>query len=118
MVDVASAAGVSAGTVSNTISGKRKVNSQTRARIDKAIRELDYVPNLAARGMRTGRANTLAIYSSMPSAMAPGSARLGFLMEIAASVAVSALEHNWRSCWCLPSPRPAPCCPACPLTAC
>lgn len=94
VVDVASAAGVSAGTVSNAISGKRKVDSETRARIDKAIQDLGYVPNLAARGMRTGRANTLAIFSSMPTAVAAGSARLGFLMEIAASAAVSALEHN------------------------
>ncbi|EEX15586.1 transcriptional regulator, LacI-family [Citreicella sp. SE45] len=92
--DVARAAGVSAGTVSNAISGKRKVDHETRARIDKAIKELGYVPNLAARGMRTGRANTIAIFSSMPTAVAAGSARLGFLMEVAASAAVAALERN------------------------
>ncbi|MDO6586705.1 substrate-binding domain-containing protein [Salipiger sp. 1_MG-2023] len=94
VVDVASAAGVSPGTVSNAISGKRKVDQDTRARINRAILDLGYVPNLAARGMRTGRTNTIAVFSSMPTAVAAGSARLGFLMEIAASAAVTALEHN------------------------
>ncbi|MAE88665.1 MAG: LacI family transcriptional regulator [Pelagibaca sp.] len=92
--DVAQAAGVSPGTVSNALSGKRRVDSATQARITAAIERLGYVPNLAARGMRTGRAGTIAIFSSMPTAVAAGAARLGFLMEIAASAAVAALESN------------------------
>ncbi|MXN17770.1 LacI family DNA-binding transcriptional regulator [Pseudooceanicola sp. GBMRC 2024] len=92
--DVARVAGVSAGTVSNALSGKRRVDSQTQARINAAIEQLGYVPNLAARGMRTGRAGTIAIFSSMPMAVAAGQSRLGFLMEIAASAAVSAMESN------------------------
>lgn len=95
VVDVARAARVSPGTVSNAISGKRRVDSETRARIDQAIRELGYVPNLAARGMRTGRASTIAIFSSMPTAVAAGPSKLGFLMEIAASAAQTALEQNF-----------------------
>lgn len=94
VIDVARAAGVSPGTVSNAISGKRKVDAETRKRIETAIRDLGYVPNLAARRMRTGRTNTIAIFSSMPVAVAAGSSRLGFLMEIAASAAVTALDHN------------------------
>ncbi|NDW00023.1 substrate-binding domain-containing protein [Salipiger sp. PrR002] len=92
--DVARAAGVSPGTVSNALSGKRKVDSQTQARITAAIEALGYTPNLAARGMRTGRAGTIAIFSSMPTAVAAGQSRLGFLMEIAASAAVTAMERN------------------------
>lgn len=92
--DVAQLAGVSAGTVSNALSGKRRVDSDTQARITAAIDALGYVPNLAARGMRTGRAGTIAIFSSMPVAVAAGQSRLGFLMEIAASAAVSAMENN------------------------
>ena len=92
--DVARIAGVSPGTVSNALSGKRRVDADTQARITAAIRELGYVPNLAARGMRTGRAGTIAIFSSMPVAVAAGESRLGFLMEIAASAAVSAMEGN------------------------
>ncbi|MWB78655.1 LacI family DNA-binding transcriptional regulator [Pseudooceanicola sp. 216_PA32_1] len=92
--DVARVAGVSAGTVSNALSGKRRVDSQTQARITAAIEQLGYVPNLAARGMRTGRAGTIAIFSSMPIAVAGGQSRLGFLMEIAASAAESAMQNN------------------------
>lgn len=94
VVDVARHAGVSPGTVSNAISGKRKVDGETRKRIDAAIAELGYVPNLAARGMRTGRANTIAVFSSMPTAVAAGASKLGFLMEVAASAAEAALQHN------------------------
>ncbi len=94
VVDVARAAGVSPGTVSNSISGKRKVDHQTQRRIQKAVENLKYHPNLAARRMRTGRTNTIAIYSSMPVAVAAGASKLGFLMEIAASAAIAALEAN------------------------
>ncbi len=94
VVDVARTAGVSAGTVSNAISGKRKVDPETLKRIQTAVETLGYRPNLAARGMRTGRTNTIAIYSSMPVAVAAGASKLGFLMEIAASAAVAALQAN------------------------
>lgn len=94
VVDVARAAGVSPGTVSNSISGKRKVDDETQRRIQKAVETLGYYPNIAARRMRTGRTNTIAIYSSMPVAVAAGASKLGFLMEIAASAAVAALEAN------------------------
>jgi DNA-binding LacI/PurR family transcriptional regulator len=94
VIDVARAAGVSPGTVSNAISGKRKVDDETRARIEAAIRNLGYRPNLAARKMRTGGTHSIAIISSMPTAVAAGSSKLGFLMEIAASAAITALEMN------------------------
>ena len=94
VIDVARAAGVSAGTVSNAISGKRKVDPETLKRIQKTVETLGYRPNLAARRMRTGRTNTIALYSSMPVAVAAGASKLGFLMEIAASAAVAALEAN------------------------
>ncbi|MGB0696203.1 MAG: substrate-binding domain-containing protein [Rhodospirillaceae bacterium] len=94
VLDVARAAGVSAGTVSNMLSGKRNVDGATRQRIEAAIQTLGYVPNLAARRMRTGRSNAIAIFSSMPIAVAAGASKLGFLMEIAASAAVTALESN------------------------
>lgn len=104
--DVARVAGVSPGTVSNAISGQRRVDQKTRDKIDAAIRELGYVPNLSARGMRTGRTNTIAIFSSMPTAVAAGPSKLGFLMEIAASAAVMALEHNLALVLVPPIERP------------
>lgn len=92
--DVARLAGVSQGTVSNALSGMRAVDPETRQRIDQAIAEIGYVPNLAARRIRTGMTNTIAVMTSMPAAVSAGSSRLGFLMEIAASAAIYALDYN------------------------
>lgn len=92
--DVARHAGVSPGTVSNALSGARNVDAETRRRVEAAVAALGYVPNLAARRFRTGMSNTIAVMTSMPAAVSAGSSRLGFLMEVAASAAVAALEHN------------------------
>lgn len=56
--DVAARAGVSIGTVSNVLTGRKAVHPATRAAIDRAIAELGYTPNLAARTLiaRRGRA--------------------------------------------------------------
>lgn len=70
------------------------MDAETRGRIEAAIKNLGYRPNLAARRMRTGQTNTIAIFSSMPAAVAAGPSKLGFLMEVAASAAVAAMERN------------------------
>lgn len=59
--DVARLAGVSPKTVSNVVTGKVPVSEQTRAKVESALAELDYVPNLAARGLRTGRTGVVAL---------------------------------------------------------
>ena len=55
---MAALAGVSIGTVSNVLTSRRGVRPQTRSKIDAAIRELGFVPDLAARSLiaRRGRA--------------------------------------------------------------
>lgn len=53
IVDVASKAEVSAGTVSNVLNGTRFVNEQTKERVYKAIEELGYVPNRSGRILKT-----------------------------------------------------------------
>jgi predicted RNA-binding Zn ribbon-like protein/DNA-binding transcriptional regulator YdaS (Cro superfamily) len=55
MLDVAARAGVSIKTVSNVVTGAVPVSPATRARVETAIKELDFRPNLAARELRTGR---------------------------------------------------------------
>jgi DNA-binding LacI/PurR family transcriptional regulator len=50
--DVAKLAGVSPKTVSNVINGVVFVRPETRARVESALAELDYVPNMSARGLR------------------------------------------------------------------
>lgn len=61
MKDVAALAGVSPKTVSNVVTGAFPVSGDTRARVERAMRKLDFVPNLSARGMRTGRSGTIAV---------------------------------------------------------
>lgn len=59
--EVAKAAGVSISTVSYALSGKRSISATTRARIDRAVAELDYRPNAGARMLAGARTNILAL---------------------------------------------------------
>jgi DNA-binding LacI/PurR family transcriptional regulator len=61
IVDVARHAGVSITTVSHALSGNRRVAEDTRARIERSIRELGYRPNPFARGLRTERSHMVAL---------------------------------------------------------
>lgn len=58
--DVAKKAGVSRGTVSNVINGI-KVRPGTKEKVEKAIKELGYVPNAYARGLKANKSNTIAL---------------------------------------------------------
>jgi LacI family transcriptional regulator len=64
IVDVARRANVSAGTVSNVLTGKRPVAEETRVRILHAIEELGYQPNLLARSLVNRASNTLGVVTS------------------------------------------------------
>lgn len=59
--DVARLAGVSNGTVSNALTGKRPVAEATRQRILAAMAELGYQPNLMARGLVNQRSHVLSV---------------------------------------------------------
>lgn len=96
LIDVARHAGVSPGTVSNALHNTRFVEPQTRRRIEEAIVALNYTPNIRARQLRTGKTNTIALLSSVPLAIASGASRLGFMMEVALTSAMMALESSMR----------------------
>jgi DNA-binding LacI/PurR family transcriptional regulator len=72
--DVASRAGVSPKTVSNVMNGIVFVASPTRERVEAAIADLGYVPNLSARGLRNGRSGVIAL--AMPHLSTPYSAEM------------------------------------------
>jgi DNA-binding LacI/PurR family transcriptional regulator len=63
--DVAASAGVSLTTVSYVLSGRHggttRISQPTRDRVYAAVRELGYVANRAARGMRRGRTDLVAV---------------------------------------------------------
>jgi LacI family transcriptional regulator len=58
--DVAAAAGVSLGTVSNVLNHPDRVAPATRNRVEAAIAELAFVRNEFARSLRAGKSRTLA----------------------------------------------------------
>lgn len=57
--DVAREAGVSTVTVSRVVNGLPQVQPETRARVEAAMLRLGYLPNLAARSMRTSLTRTV-----------------------------------------------------------
>jgi LacI family transcriptional regulator len=59
--EVASHAGVSVGTVSNVLNRPEIVAPTTRARVQRAIHELGFVPNESARQLRRGRGRALGL---------------------------------------------------------
>jgi len=61
MRDVADAAGVSLITVSRSFREPELVKSKTRKKIEEAIQETGYVPNLAARSLQINRTNIIAV---------------------------------------------------------
>jgi LacI family transcriptional regulator len=62
--DVAKRARVSAGTVSNVISGVVPVSAELQKRVHAAIRGLDYHPNYVARSLKVNQTNTLGMVVS------------------------------------------------------
>jgi DNA-binding LacI/PurR family transcriptional regulator len=61
MKEVASRAGVSVKTVSNVVNGYLHVAPSTRERVQRAIDEMGYRPNLTARSLRSGRTGIIAV---------------------------------------------------------
>ena len=85
--DVAERAGVSVKTVSNVVNGYLHVRPDTRARVEEAIAELNYRPNLSARNLRKGRTGAIAL--AVPELDIP------YFAELARHVVTVAAEHGW-----------------------
>lgn len=59
--DVAREAKVATSTVSRVLSNSDKISEDTKARVNKAIKKLNYVPNAMARGLANNKTNILAV---------------------------------------------------------
>lgn len=59
--DVARKAGVGLGTVSRVINESTMVSEETRRRVEKVIKELNYIPNPTARRLSLGKTLTIAV---------------------------------------------------------
>ncbi|TDE00221.1 LacI family DNA-binding transcriptional regulator [Jiangella asiatica] len=84
--DVADHAGVSVKTVSNVVNNWEYVTDATRERVQKALDELGYRPNLSARSLRTGRTNLIAL--ALPRLHEP------YFAELADCVVRAAEDHG------------------------
>ncbi|MEC9435370.1 MAG: substrate-binding domain-containing protein [Pseudomonadota bacterium] len=92
ILDIAREMGVAPSTVSNALSGKRYVDPALVEKVKATAQRLGYRPNPVARRLRSGRASAIGLFSAMPFAVAGGSSRLGFMMEIAATAAEEAMR--------------------------
>jgi DNA-binding LacI/PurR family transcriptional regulator len=85
--DVAEHAGVSIKTVSNVVNNYPHVTPGMRARVQEAIDELGYRPNLTARHLRKGRTGIIAL--AVPELGNP------YFAELAGAVVDAAAEHEF-----------------------
>lgn len=77
MGDVAALAGVSHQTVSRVVNGHPNVAPETRARVERAIAELGYRPNVAARALVTGSTRTIGLVTVKINQYGPAQTMLG-----------------------------------------
>jgi DNA-binding LacI/PurR family transcriptional regulator len=59
--EVAALAGVGRGTASRVINGSSQVSERTRRAVEAAVAELGYIPNAAARALKTRRTDAIAL---------------------------------------------------------
>ena len=59
--DISKALGVSPATVSKALNGYRDVNPQTAERIRQAAKEMHYLPNVAARQLKTNISHNIGV---------------------------------------------------------
>lgn len=84
--DVARVAGVSFKTVSNVINNHPHVRDTTRAKVEQAIHELGYRPNLTARSLRSGHSGAITL--ALPQLSLP------YFAELADAVIEAAAKHG------------------------
>ena len=87
--DVAERAGVSIRTVSNVVNGYAPVSDQKRERVEAAVAELGYRPNVMARNLKHGRSGLIALV--VPELDVP------YFAELARAVVTTALHTGPRS---------------------
>lgn len=89
--DVARLAGVSHGTVSNVVNGAKTVNSDIVRRVQQAIKELGYQPDLKARSLRISKTNLIGVvlpnmvdhaYSSLYEGIAEALRDSGYMLHL------------------------------------
>lgn len=94
--DVAELAGVSAATVSYVQNGKRRISEATKTRVMDAIKKLDYVPDLNARGLSMRDSKLIGVVVPQTE---PGERLMfqnGFYGEVLGSIEYYARRHSYH----------------------
>lgn len=89
IVDVAKAAGVSKSTVSNVLQNSPLVRPETRALVEKAMGELNYVYNRSAANLRGGDVGLIGLVIN--------DLRNPFVTEFAASAQMTFAERGYAT---------------------
>ncbi|UNK41603.1 LacI family DNA-binding transcriptional regulator [Luteimonas sp. S4-F44] len=92
--EVAALAGVSPMTVSRVINGQGKVRDTTRERVTRAVRELNYTPNLAASSLAAAQHTRIALIYTNPSGAYLRELLLG-LLRVASRTPIQLVVDYW-----------------------
>lgn len=87
ILDVAKAAGLSTATVSRALTSPEKVAERTRERVFKAVKAVNYRPNMLARNLRSDRSFTLLV-------LVPGIAN-PFFANVTAGIEATAWQRGY-----------------------
>ncbi|MBW7476335.1 LacI family transcriptional regulator [Paenibacillus oenotherae] len=89
---VAEAAGVSIATVSHVINSTRFVSEETKNKVKRAMKELDYQPNSVARSLRSQKTNTIGLIVPI----LPSDTSNFFFMTIAQGIQAELKAHGYH----------------------
>jgi LacI family transcriptional regulator len=101
---IAEICGVSVGSVDRALHGRPGINDQTRERILRTSRELGYTPHLLARGLVTGRSDTVGVilfdlahqfFSELATSLIAGLRAAGRVAYVALTDKDPAQERAW-----------------------
>ena len=92
MKDVAALAKVGVGTVSRVLNSSGSVKESTRRKVEAAMKELNYIPNAYARGLKMNKTNTVALI--IPTIWHP------FFSEFTYYVESNLAEHKYKMLLC------------------
>jgi DNA-binding LacI/PurR family transcriptional regulator len=92
--EVAREAGVSVTTVSHALNGKGRLDGSTRERVVEVARRMGYHPNRNARGLRSGRTDTIALLLPLPPGRRRQPVEIDFYLELLTASVDAAFQHD------------------------
>ncbi len=91
--DVAKRAGVNPSTVSRSLKDSKSISEKTKARVRQAMKELNYVPNVAASQLASGLTHSVGVI--FPPSTSPDRLTQPFFMEILTAINDEAKKHHF-----------------------